>query len=373
MAETNMDLGHMSLDRQIDKMFLLLTIGAKKWQADMTRVPAELHEGHLRLIRFAVQQRAPYPADLHELLQWLHRPITEWPLPRVAERFPADEPVLVDYAGLSVFFEEWLEDNVSVEESEQKVMREILSYCREATPPLEQAYRAIRTFLIQHPVVEFIKLGSFLLSFDKDLQEKVRDCYEEINLPYPRIYLCPYCGWTLTNRDGEWECTRWVCKRNSDFTHFNVLDTSGHQKYYRLTQGIQKYVQNPGLAELALARKLEERGWDVELYPDVDRVDLRITKDQMRKEIDVKDYSHPKLLADYLLAKMEQENWDKDVIYVVPQYQERLHPDYAKRVLQHLRQSRGRSPLSDTAFEAAVQEVQVMTEREFFIRLGEES
>ncbi|GAB7386961.1 hypothetical protein BSNK01_07970 [Bacillaceae bacterium] len=341
----------------LEKMILQLAVGAKKWQENISSLPAELHEGHLRLVKIAIEQQVPYPENLRDLLQWLQTPMGEWKISGLTEYFPAEEPMLIPFAGLSDFYEEWLEERVSQEESEQRVMREILQFCRKVSPPLEQAYRDIRMFLIQNPIVDFLTLRTFLLPYDEFLQNKVRECYEEIVLPYPEIYLCPYCRWTLTNRGGDWECTRWVCKHNGDFTHFAKLDMTGDKKYYRLTKGMQKFVQNPGIAELALAGKIKARGWNVVLYPEVDRCDLRISKGDKRLDIDVKDYSHPKLLADYIqehVQKTDHEKQDDRVIFVVPQHQEQLHPDYVKRVQYYLHHL----------------DVPVMVEKEFLRWLG---
>lgn len=76
---------------------------------------------------------------------------------------------------------------------------------------------------------------------------------------------------------------------------------------------------------------------EISLYPKVDEFDILIKKGDISFHVDVKDYTHPQLLADYF-AKRNIKKYleNKNVIIVVPDYRERLKPGYIKQFYARL-------------------------------------
>lgn len=316
---------------QYEKIFFNLAKGLKKWSEDKAIIPEELHLGHLQLIRLAVEHKAQFPADMHALIQFLKIPIGDWGIDKLKHVFPEEITILEENLGLSDYFEEWLEVIHSQEEYEEKIMYKILRYCRDREIPLDEEYRSIRTFLIKNPIITYFDLRDKFFNYDSELQELIYKCYEPIELPYENIYLCPYCGWTLEYKRSEWTCSTGLCKHQSDFSNFKRLNKNGN-KYYRLTRGIQRFILLPGISELKIREVLANKGYDVQMYPEVDQYDLRVFNDKgLFIDIDVKDFTHPKLLAQHL-NQTGLSKYKDHVFIVIPDYREDQYPKYIQRV-----------------------------------------
>jgi hypothetical protein len=89
-----------------------------------------------------------------------------------------------------------------------------------------------------------------------------------------------------------------------------------------LKAALWKFTLQPGLLELALAEKLTEKGFEVLLWPDVDRTDLRIQFGDSTQDIDAKVWVSP-----YALAKhIEQISNQVSRWIVIPDYQKQNIP-----------------------------------------------
>lgn len=94
-----------------------------------------------------------------------------------------------------------------------------------------------------------------------------------------------------------------------------------------LARGVWRYVTVPGLSELALAESLRRLG-EVELWPDLDRVDLRLRGGGLDWEVDVKDWTSGAALAEHIARSMEASSAAPWVIV----------PDHRESQVRHLRE-----------------------------------
>jgi len=102
----------------------------------------------------------------------------------------------------------------------------------------------------------------------------------------------------------------------------------------------------PGLTELELATRLEGAGWVVNLWPDLDRVDIVATSPDGKRRIaaDVKEYLSPENLASRFEGFKEYAA-DYECFLVVPDYMPELSKGYEGR-FQAVRASRSKAQMS---------------------------
>ncbi|XVN19758.1 hypothetical protein QZH46_06650 [Pseudomonas corrugata] len=94
-----------------------------------------------------------------------------------------------------------------------------------------------------------------------------------------------------------------------------------------LKPALWKFTLQPGLIELALANELAAKGFDVRLWPDVDRTDLRIHLGLIEQDIDAKVWVSP-----YELAKhIDSISSSKPRWIVIPDYQRQNIPFLRQR------------------------------------------
>jgi REase associating with pPIWI_RE/pPIWI_RE three-gene island domain Y len=317
----------MQLEKQ---MMYNLALGIQKWQQQKEVIPHELKKGHLQLIYLCIKSGQPFPKNIiPELVTFLKKPLYQWGIESIQSLFDGDLCLIEDAGGLSDYFQEWLEMVGSIENEQQKNMKRILEYCREHS--LSQEYTEIRTFLTNNPIIDYITLEDFKMKFERELANLVEACYEKMDINND-IEICSYCGWTLEMKKGELTCTS-LCKQLGDFTDTKRLKYDG-SAYYRLKKGIQRFVLLQGKAELKLFDKLNKRykNAKVTLYPNIDKFDISVKKGDIVFHLDMKDYTHPQLLANYFYSQDIKKYVENErTIVVIPNYRERLKPGYVKR------------------------------------------
>lgn len=318
-----------------EEMMFHLTVGIEKWQREKDAIPDELKKGHLQLIGLCIETKQPFPKTIiPELVAFLKKPLHQWGIPSITSHFDGDLSMINEFGELSDYFQEWLEMVGSIENERQKSMKKILEYCTKHA--LCNEYTIIRRFLTEHPIIDSISLEAFKLNLHHELAAFVENCYEKLK-PFHEISICPYCGWTLERKKGQLTCTN-LCRELADFINIQTIEL-GSQTYYRLKKGIQRFVLLPGIVEIQWFDHLKKRYKDAEisLYPKVDEFDILIKKGDISFHVDVKDYTHPQLLADYF-AKRNIKKYleNKNVIIVVPDYRERLKPGYIKQFYARL-------------------------------------
>lgn len=317
---------------------LNLIAGFEQWGENPSKLPDLLNKGHMQFVRLLMLEGKYAPIDLPSLIQFLQKPATEWGIP-VAETFPPEAPLLIPYLGLSPAAREFILLYESPEEAQAQEILGILQHCRNTVPTLDEKYRKLREFIITNPVVTAYRLMEFGLELQEtELMKRLSRCYEDITDDLDRYRCCPRCGWTLEYRNDQWRCgTEDLC--GSLMSRGEPKKWESVEPIHRLRFGIYRYTMLPGLAELAAKDLISEKGYNVTLFPQVDRYDLAIQLDTHNVYLDMKDFKHPLHLANFF-NKMQPHQLEKyrepHVYIVVPQYRNRLYPGYARLVIQAL-------------------------------------
>jgi hypothetical protein len=101
----------------------------------------------------------------------------------------------------------------------------------------------------------------------------------------------------------------------------------------RLRRGVWRYTLQPGLVELDLHKRLRRiPGVSVELWPELDRYDLRLRAGGSTWLVDVKDWTHASALAEYFRGSDGTEplfvvlpNWHIEQLVVLRDRCQRLN------------------------------------------------
>lgn len=326
-----------------DTLLSLIT-GINKWQGNYGKIPDELYKGMLLFIEQTAASKAQPPVDLYHLLQTLHHPSKEWGIPDLQDYYPEEAPLLEEFIGLTPDADEFLNRHVSPEDAEQQTMYEILMYCREEGRQLQQEYARIRTFLSNphHAVITSFQLSEFAETFpDIQLTNLIKQCYEEITPRIANYRKCPHCGWTLEYKNDRWCCNKEdICHLLADFELMTSFDF-GKERVLRLLPGIQRFVLLPGLSELRIGERLTRKGYQVELYPNVDEYDLVVSEDGQSIFLDVKDFRDPRTLANFFNHQSPAylEKYKNKCLIVVPNYRSQLFPSYRERSMNLLNET----------------------------------
>lgn len=207
---------------QARNSLIYLIKGLKEWNKNCKTIPKDLITGYSILIRLALENGVAPPGNIYDLLVFLQKPLNEWGINSYLDIFDPDCSLLTKYSGLTEEAEDFLEDHRSVEESEQKVMRQILIYCREkmsaGTEEIQKKYdgfyRTIRGFISmpKNAILPSEEVYDFASSFeDQELFNLIMMLYEEVPHPYDQFAICPYCGWTMKRVHGNYRCTHRTC------------------------------------------------------------------------------------------------------------------------------------------------------------------
>lgn len=317
-------------------MLYYLITGLQKWQNDYAQIPEELHKGMLMFIHESANSGNEIPVDLHRLLHVLHKPSNEWGIQRLIDIYPSEASLLEEFIGITPDADDFLNTYISPSEAQQKNMFAILKHCRDESRNLQSEYTEIRTFLSkpQNAVLTAFQLAQFAESFrDRELIILFRQCYEEVTTDIINYRKCPHCGWTLEYKHDQWRCNKEnVCHRLADFEKVDPFNF-GNERVLRLLPGMQRYVLLPGISEMKIAGFVVQKGYDVELYPNIDEYDLAVSLGHNKVFLDIKDFKDPRTLANFFNQKPASylEKYSRQVYVVIPQYRNHLFSSYGER------------------------------------------
>jgi len=292
--------------------------------------PPALQRGLDRLVVACLRQSQTPPRSVVELIDWCRKPLSSWPLALPADAIgPADTLLISDFP--TRICDGWAcaKPDVEAELGEQHLIRSVFQTCMEANNTT--AYTAFRSLLIQHPVLTAFEFQQHMMRPELDiLREHIRAAYAPApvaTIVQEHYHCCGNCGNLLLHTStGNLECEDERCRGNSRIGR----TIPAHDEVVWLKRGLRRFVAAPGRVEIALAEELERMGVQVELWPEFDRYDVRITFPNNEVwAIDVKDWANPFLLARSVRPIPRQPPWDR-AFFVVPDERKRQRQDYLR-------------------------------------------
>jgi len=275
------------------------------------------------------------PAGVPDMVSWCRaRPLEDWPLELPPDAFGPDDYLIDPDAAVptQLCHEWWIQArDTAATQFDQAVIRAAIQLCRQASSP--ESYRAFRRLLVSQPVLTAAE--RFEVATDLHF-DPVRDLIERCYLPAPVSYqrdgtyvTCGRCLTLLTPLpDGGWWCERDRCRRRGTPPMGRELAEADAGEIQQLARPLRQFVTGPGRAEIDLEARLRKLGLDVEMWPEFDAYDLRITfPDRHVWAVDVKDWRHPGLLGRAARPVPGEPPYD-EACWVVPQEQAAAHRDY---------------------------------------------
>jgi REase associating with pPIWI_RE/pPIWI_RE three-gene island domain Y len=323
--------------------------------------PLDLQLGYDKvvLVFLLANKSRSAPASVPEFYQnWCEKPFEEWGVEVDGE---------LDGSDTLLFFGEPTELTIELAEAfggstlsqEQSRIATILLQRCQAHSQGAQIYTKFRRFIVEHPVLSDRELieakGDFGLGIG--LSDLLEECYEIAPLCYQlegNFYACPYChalsavdsrGQAIANPN----CNR--CPPGRRLKKKVKLESDS----LKLKRGIERFWFYPGRAEIRLYDKLTELGLQVELYPERDRYDLRVTfPDGKVWALDLKDYFNPYLLVKRLGDEPIPKDppWDEAYI-VIPNERKKDRPAYLKELKSRWRTQDVKPVFDDAIFALA--------------------
>ncbi len=262
-------------------------------------VPLQLGLDRLNILHY--KQDLPLIKSVPDLLAWCQKPLSEW-LPGSPAMLDPD-----DYLLSGPFPTELCQDlacvasDVEAELSERHFIEQVFTICQGAEAP--QAYTDFRRLLIEKPVMTALELLQCcqLKPSLEILRDLLPGAYESAPLDYMvkgNFICCPTCG---NLQQPNYEQTQFSCE-NGRCRRLAAKGGQGRvlaaqEQVFWLKRGQRRFIAHPGLAELRLEKHLLGLGVEVEMWPEFDCYDLRVTLPRKTIAVDVKDWSNPFLLA----------------------------------------------------------------------------
>lgn len=270
-------------DWDVKRTLQLLAKGLEEFEnrnpKDRAIVPDSLREGMSKMFLTSYvkdQEVFPGATNLPEFLRWSETSFHTW-------RPAADEfenvfsgVTLTEEGMVSGFAREWWG-------GESKLFPEILDFCRSKNH--QKTYVELRKLLIEKPVIRTDELFRKLVS---PSLRQVKDYLDQLyvtltNFQQEKIYYqCPRCNYIQIARNGHAHvCRDPYCERQSKKQNLiKAPPLIDPDRYKIVIPEIYRAVTLPGIAELQLYNALQKEAGipqqDIELWPDVDKYDLKV-------------------------------------------------------------------------------------------------
>lgn len=298
--------------------------------------PASLQRGLDISAWLNIAEAGSYPVTLAELLVCTGKPLYEW-CPQLSEPL-ADEY----YASRLMEDLEVTRDCLNLaarlrQDPEHELFKVLMRCCEEAGAAGQDLYAAWRRTVIEVPIA-----GGYteLLVRDRvfmqhlDLAQRLISAFyvrlPSVHASGGKVHVCPSTGTRLRRIGGNWatEMRDQAAQRRLDREGPRSLDYT--PDVLELRRPARLFWALPGWHELRLREAALDLGWEVELWPKFDTVDLLVRKagSTRRYAIDLKDH----LSAQGLARSFERFKGYKSHVrlIVVPDYLEDLNPEYRK-------------------------------------------
>lgn len=280
----------------------------------------------------------PFPTTFPAQIEYWEKPLSEWGIPYFDRVFGndaawSDELTLFQDSQLMQYcYDKAAEGRNPKKELDLIPFEDMMDECRYEND--QHSYVSGRCFPFDYPVVDtsnkwHLKIGIITVKY----RNNIKRMYEDIPEAYiydGKVYLCPYCGWTLSiDWHGKLVCDTPKCRKVANTIGLRwdpeVIDWT--QSLQRVRRGIREFLILPGIPELRIYKKLKSiNDISVELYPLCDALgDIRIQFEDEKWVVDVKDWGDPRELARKLneahpFERFEKGNeWDRGFI-VVPKH-----------------------------------------------------
>lgn len=223
--------------------------------------------------------------------------------------------------------------DVEAELAEQRILLKVLNVCRGASS--QEAYTAFRRLLVERPVITPAELHE-VLNDEPDLMI-LRDYISEAYQPAPaecvvgrKALVCKGCGNLLVrNASGAPACADERCRFHGQAAIRHEISLETVRPLW-LIRALRTFVAGPGAAEVRLAGTIKKLGIDVEMWPNFDAYDLKITfPDGIVWAVDVKDWVSAYLLARNVQPIPDHPKWDR-AYFVFPEQGRERPPDYLR-------------------------------------------
>jgi REase associating with pPIWI_RE/pPIWI_RE three-gene island domain Y len=277
-------------------------------------------------VLLGLQRGIATPQHVPELLEWCRRPIRTWGL-NLPDLEGPDEPLLYGtaFTELAEAFARAGDTEALLEE--EHWIRQVFQACGSA----HDLYVRTRRFIIEN-----VTLSHFEWTKTTNdprfapVLELLRQAYQEVpsHLMHKGAFqCCKNCGGILEHDGQRWSCEERECRQQPQI-HLG-RQIKGDQAM-TLTRGLRRYIAAPGRLELRLAEKLKDLGVQVELYPTLDKYDLRLTfPDGAIWAVDVKDWGDPFRLGRRVTPIPQTPPWDR-AFFVFPDERLEQRSDYLR-------------------------------------------
>lgn len=351
-----------------ERVFPCLALGLAKYTMSTQKYPYPpelLYAQH----HLSLAMLTSYPAMITGFFELCKKPLEDWwpgdPPDKVDKRLALLEPdgelgqQVIEYL-LTYDLPEDITLKDIQELLDSELMRNICRNLRQAAfyDPVgaQRAYVAVRSYVISHPWTTYEQVRRAFRGLPHILAQEVGGLYQESSsvgsaLRYQGSDQAKECYWNcsvcgpLYQRDGRLGSIKpGACeKRCPGSQTWQPLDIEDNTLV--LKRGVHLSTHIPGFTEMALYRWLLDEVQptrpalqQVELWPGIDKYDLRLTLRGKVWAVDVKDYKGPFSLGEYIKKDQrppEQEDpvWD-EWFYVYPTYHELQRPDYGECVRQ---------------------------------------
>ena len=361
-------------DREMVKLYarglvdLQGRIDADGWLKAKDGYPSSLQ----RVFDIAAAQQAVgadgrWPTDLASLGSLAERPLYQWKLDLswdpdgdyVASALTCDGEITQACSELAA-----QGGDPEAELIENRGYNMLINTCRERTDG-QRVYATFRRFIIEHPVfdnaVSEMAAAPFLMSV-----QGIRHLFDAFYQPVPKA-LCVGLSLPICKDSGT------IMRRQRTGFHTEHRDPQAilraksgqhdlrewHPSTMQLRRAFRRYWCLPGLAEIALADALEDAGWNCELWPNFDTVDITATSPDGKQQIavDVKDYLVPRVLAARFSSNGFGQYADTHTCHlVIPDYLPELASGY-ERLFDAALASLGRASISLRTVSGLLSEV----------------
>ena len=290
-----------------------------------------------------IQNNESWPVDLPGLFAWAGNP--------PAEFVNTYDDVLLEFGTVTDLCVSLAAGHRSGDAaSEERVYEDLRNLCKENAAHSQALYVAIRGFAIREPLARRTDIErklslpavvhSIAAAFLKD------KCYEALSgsmgVPGKGVPACTLTGVPL-RQTGTPGCFTSECRipHAVQSAKEGVCRWRTEMGLWVLKRHLRVYWAYPGQAEMALYEGLVVRGWECELWPNMDTADIRATSPdrQVRIVVDVKDTSNAASLA-------APRAWAGLTAYVghtpflvVPDYRTERNPGYRAAFTRAMRGS----------------------------------